>query len=229
MGSSSAGWMMAAAAACVAMPAMAAVQQVQDPEDGSFVSLGATPNQPGVYGVETRIGSNGTKGTWEVGVGRQTSVGSNFNQGQFAWGSPTAHDFTLVWDASGIRFTVGGLTVTDAGFAAPLLGDALKIDSKRDATIFVDMIDGVSTGESFTNGAGAIWYSPDAWGGDGFTVTGSIRVGTGQGNNSASGINFKVGDFTPNSVVPEPATWGLLIAGFGLVGASMRRRRPAAA
>ncbi|MCS6986475.1 MAG: PEPxxWA-CTERM sorting domain-containing protein [Sphingomonadaceae bacterium] len=25
--------------------------------------------------------------------------------------------------------------------------------------------------------------------------------------------------------VPEPATWGLMIAGFGLVGAALRRRR----
>jgi len=30
--------------------------------------------------------------------------------------------------------------------------------------------------------------------------------------------------FTPKAPVPEPATWALMIAGFGLVGASMRRR-----
>ncbi len=30
-------------------------------------------------------------------------------------------------------------------------------------------------------------------------------------------------------VVPEPATWAMLIAGFGLVGATMRRRRAAVA
>jgi hypothetical protein len=31
------------------------------------------------------------------------------------------------------------------------------------------------------------------------------------------------------AVVPEPATWAMLIAGFGLVGAAMRRRRTALA
>ena len=33
----------------------------------------------------------------------------------------------------------------------------------------------------------------------------------------------------PNPGVPEPATWAMLIAGFGLVGATMRRRRTVAA
>jgi hypothetical protein len=34
---------------------------------------------------------------------------------------------------------------------------------------------------------------------------------------------------TPNGVVPEPASWAMLIAGFGLVGATLRRRRAVAA
>lgn len=34
--------------------------------------------------------------------------------------------------------------------------------------------------------------------------------------------------FSPAGTVPEPATWALLITGFGLTGAMQRRRRPAA-
>jgi hypothetical protein len=35
-------------------------------------------------------------------------------------------------------------------------------------------------------------------------------------------------EYSPNSAfaVPEPAGWSLMIAGFGLIGAAMRRRRP---
>ena len=60
-----------------------------------------------------------------------------------------------------------------------------------------------------------------------FTATsaGSIRgfVGTGSADNIGPILdNFRI-DITPGAV-PEPATWAMMIAGFGLVGASMRRR-----
>ncbi len=38
----------------------------------------------------------------------------------------------------------------------------------------------------------------------------------------STGLNFSVSDGA--GAVPEPAMWGLMIAGFGLVGTSMRRR-----
>jgi hypothetical protein len=37
------------------------------------------------------------------------------------------------------------------------------------------------------------------------------------------------GAFGPSGAIPEPATWAMLIAGFGLVGAAARRRRETAA
>ncbi len=40
-------------------------------------------------------------------------------------------------------------------------------------------------------------------------------------SSQASGTNF----FTIASIVPEPSTWALMLAGFGLVGYSLRRRR----
>lgn len=45
---------------------------------------------------------------------------------------------------------------------------------------------------------------------------------------SPSGIALTQGAF-PGTGVPEPASWAMLIAGFGLVGAALRRRRTLAA
>ena len=53
--------------------------------------------------------------------------------------------------------------------------------------------------------------------------------------NSTGGDNFAFDDFSigsreqVNPTVPEPATWALMIAGFGLVGTAMRRRTAALA
>ena len=35
---------------------------------------------------------------------------------------------------------------------------------------------------------------------------------------------FTLGDVTVPNAIPEPATWGLMLGGFGLIGMSMRRR-----
>lgn len=39
------------------------------------------------------------------------------------------------------------------------------------------------------------------------------------------GIQIGIGDVVPQAGVPEPASWALMIGGFGLAGAAMRRRR----
>jgi hypothetical protein len=56
-----------------------------------------------------------------------------------------------------------------------------------------------------------------------FNVT---NVGQVSGNPSGLRVEFLTSDA---AVVPEPANWAMLIAGFGLVGAAARRRRVAAA
>ena len=49
---------------------------------------------------------------------------------------------------------------------------------------------------------------------------------------SGLGNNNQISDFAPNNslittdTVPEPATWAMLLAGFGAVGVATRRRRP---
>lgn len=43
---------------------------------------------------------------------------------------------------------------------------------------------------------------------------------------NVSQLNFSITEITTEAGVPEPATWAMLIAGFGLVGAALRRSRP---
>ncbi|MCW2415310.1 PEPxxWA-CTERM sorting domain-containing protein [Sphingobium sp. B8D3D] len=52
--------------------------------------------------------------------------------------------------------------------------------------------------------------------------------GTGGGGGFIPGIPIPLPDFVPPvfGSVPEPSTWALMIAGFGLAGTMMRRRNP---
>lgn len=62
-----------------------------------------------------------------------------------------------------------------------------------------------------------------------FTVTGTSGTNF-TGIKLASSTNsFEVDNLAVKGVVPEPTTWAMLIAGFGLVGAAMRRQRLAPA
>jgi len=50
-----------------------------------------------------------------------------------------------------------------------------------------------------------------------------------QGHNTPAGVDYSIYWDNLSAAVPEPATWALMILGFGLTGAAMRRRRLALA
>jgi hypothetical protein len=52
-----------------------------------------------------------------------------------------------------------------------------------------------------------------------------IQHGPGSENRGLDNISFTVSDVTSGPAVPEPAAWAMLTAGFGLVGATARRRQ----
>jgi hypothetical protein len=94
---------------------------------------------------------------------------------------------------------------------------------------------GVAT---LTNASGSVVATPTGFLGapnQAFTRTGTITLAQGQffgfilntgGNyaNDSTGVNFTL---TSGGEVPEPATWALLILGFGAAGSALRRRRAA--
>jgi hypothetical protein len=163
-------------------------------------------------------------------VGQGTSRSGHFNQGYFDWATPTTdYDFVLTWTGSQLSFSLPGvpLTVNDAGVnkAAPLVGNTLKVFVKGVAGLTITEIDGVAFNQSFTTGQEGYFFSNDNFGGDGFVAKGTVRLKADGG--SANEVLFKNGDYT--APVPEPGAWALMIAGFGLAGAALRRRRAIAA
>jgi len=59
-----------------------------------------------------------------------------------------------------------------------------------------------------------------------FLVTGADRTNLGRLEFTSNGKAFELDDVAfKTSAVPEPATWAMMIAGFGLAGAAIRRRR----
>lgn len=83
-------------------------------------------------------------------------------------------------------------------------------------------------GSGPVTGAGGFIGIPVAGGGSGLGNGGGSGGGNG-GGSSGGGANGGTGAPPPSpppfSAVPEPSTWAMLLLGFGLIGAGMRRRR----
>jgi hypothetical protein len=113
------------------------------------------------------------------------------------------------FDAGSIFLTAGG-TFTSAEFN---LFNALA------GTTSVGIIINGGEVQNFALGNGENFFGITATGGD--TIT-SIAFDT-NGSGVADLRQLRLGGVA--AAVPEPATWALMLLGFGAIGASMRRRR----
>ena len=105
--------------------------------------------------------------------------------------------------ANSISYT--NLMFTDSVTA----GQALAGASAADGQVLIRLLEGIAPGDFTLSG----------------TITQSWTVGQRPGG-SALATQLKL---LALPAIPEPGTWAMLIAGFGLVGAGMRRRRAARA
>lgn len=124
---------------------------------------------------------------------------------------------------------LGGLTIDAAG---NLFGTTQRGGAFGDfGTIFRFGADGVfTTLHSFAGGDGG--QSPLPYGWLEADANGNLYGTTTRGGAFDYGTIFKLSDVgfvtsidPPGGVIPEPASWAMMIAGFGLVGGAMRRRR----
>ena len=122
-----------------------------------------------------------------------------------------------------------GLTLDGiGGFSYPTASSTASLT----AAGFAGGLDGGGAGSSWTGN----FFSHNAVFGGTCLITGSGGCILAQSGNlfaggetttnfhSGGGFQLRVNELTLAAAVPEPASWALMIAGFGLVGAAMRRR-----
>jgi len=122
-------------------------------------------------------------------------------QGTQGWRLPTAAEFAA--KPTAYDFVFVGANVPNGGSDA--YGNQFQAGSPgADGACATAYFSNAYTHCDWSDGVSGYWWDPSVQGGQGVPETLLVR-----GNSGA---------------VPEPASWALMIAGFGLVGAAMRRR-----
>lgn len=174
-----------------------------------------------------------------------------FGGQSFAGWTATGADIGIIdtnYVESGIRFNAGAgnqaLDITGAGNTSPANGLFQSIATEAGRTYRLSFLLGNADGSAnpvylapsligvsidggaetvFSNAAvtlqGVNWAMQTMT----FTATGASTVVSFR-NATPVGDNYAGIDDVSVAAVPEPATWGLMLAGFGLVGCAMRRR-----
>jgi hypothetical protein len=124
-------------------------------------------------------------------------------------------DPTVLWDALAVQFTDGTLRVVEfPAVGAPIITPIAGGATINGATITTN----VPLSLWPTRGFAPTSYTFQLW----------TRL---RANPAADGTNVEIADFSPRvfAAVPEPASWAMMITGFGLAGWAVRSRRQAVA
>jgi hypothetical protein len=220
----------ASAFAAVALPAAAGV-----------VTIDSRPYQ-GIVDTSTLTSSAGYVAGWQTALAANPTAPTGYSQATVAdWNGSQNNQSLAVGggvDGNLAFFDQATFTVTaaDAGTWAFQLG----VDFGLGGTLIVDntVID--------TKTANLWWGGAGNYGNTSQLLAGSIDLGVGTHTLKAYGFEdccdggtggqflapgtSAFQDFTTSAGgVPEPATWGLMIVGFGGLGAMLRRKRAVAA
>jgi len=204
------------------------------PAFAPFVALSGLADLTGIdhtiAGYGLRSTSGGTQGTlagFALGTGRLRSAENRFD---FRFGDA---DFAGYWDGAFGPQSVDNVWISDfdngtafrdgscnigifEGLINPVFSSAKYCDLGRGASEGIGA-GGDSGGSYYVDGklaavhSFALWYRADESANRFGQLKGAVPI-------------YLHRDFILANAVPEPATWGMMIAGFGLVGASMRLR-----
>ena len=189
--------------------------------------IGTLPFAANLPGFEAFAWANPFGGA--VWIGQRNTDGQFSNGGSITCGSPCGatagnYDYSFSFGAS-----LGGSMILN-GFTADNGVRALSVVQANVGTLYSCTFGGpgtlcAGTQNSITPSTGSLLLS--ATPGGIVTILATVQNLDGPGRNPSGFIlsgTATVFD-RPQGGVPEPASWAMLIAGFGLTGAAMRRRR----
>jgi hypothetical protein len=167
------------------------------------------------------------------------------NDNDFTSGAPLAFSFSRTGNV--VSLTIGNDTFTGDARASMLDINAFEFRVRSNATsvsapsnsiLFSNLVynDDITVNQSLGSfGAADGAVNIGVWDGivGDFSIAGNFTAswsGTRPGGAAlATQLKLLSVPLQPTTPIPEPASWALLIAGFGLTGATMRRRRRVAA
>lgn len=117
------------------------------------------------------------------------------------------------------------VTFTAAGIAAGLGSGVGSSYSASQASEFFRNFDSVGTGSVLATRPGNFATIVGGVAGSGYVIANGIDWADSFGSGGPANGQVLLNSINGANVVPEPASWAMLIGGFGIVGATMRRRR----
>ncbi len=149
-----------------------------------------------------------------TGAGAPSVLNGNYSV-SFSTTTGSIGDAYPIGPLSNTALFFSGALGGSAASGFTLLGSAYSYNP-ADGNLVLDIV--VSDQDLVTNGDGNGYFQAD--------YTGVVTTRAYDNGFQASGGGGLVTAF--GSTVPEPASWALMIAGFGMTGAAVRRRRTAA-
>lgn len=181
-------------------------------------------NNPGAVNPDENVlfGNADQTGTTIVGTTNQTSTLVNF-LGDEELQTTAAGQANLTATDGGFTTLSWGLADASLGFLEAefnvLLG---RTGTATSITVnFEDQFGNLFT-DTFDLGNGQNFIGARAT--DGQLITRAFFTANGTIEDARQ---FRIGGITETGVIPEPATWAMMVLGFGFIGSSLRRRRHA--
>ena len=185
---------------------------LSDGSDHAFIDFGGVMRDLGT------LAGGGTSIAFAINAAGVVTGGSSVS---------SSSDHAFVWTAAGGMVDLGTLGGANSeGEAINAAGEVVgtSLTSTNDLHAFI-YDQGAMTDLNTEIDPGSGWSLTEA---RGINASGQI-VGRGQINNERHAFILNPIATVPPSAVPEPATWAMMLVGFGLAGSAIRRRRLAEA